>query len=81
MVIHATILDEVFDNDVLKGYHNLTPGEPVLIPSGVSTYNYTVTMSGDYVTTYINRVTVEVIELFLTYYAEVPFTFPIPKPS
>lgn len=76
IVIHATILDEVFYNEVLKGSQDLTLGVPVLIPSGISTYDYIVPMPSGGCGTYINKVTVEVTELLLTYYAEVTFTIP-----
>jgi hypothetical protein len=77
VMIHVTILDEVLDNGVLMGSQDLTPGGPILLPSGISTYDYRVTISGDSTKTYINRVTVEVFEYGLTYQAEVPVTFPI----
>lgn len=75
IVLHATILDEVLENGAVIGTQDLTSGGPVLIPSGVSTFDYTVyTSCLSSCKTYINKVTVEVIELSLTYTSEVDFT-------
>ena len=60
VVVNATILDEVWDGAVL-GSQNLTPGGPILIPSGPSTYDYSITLLDIVVNkTYTNKVTVEV---------------------
>ena len=77
VVVYATILDEVWDDGVLKGSQDLTPEGPILIPSGVSTYDYSITLTetADVGKPYTNRVTVELTELVRTYYAEVTFYF------
>ena len=79
--VYATILDEVWYGIVLKGSQDLTPGGLILIPEGVSTYPYSITLSppvepGE---TYINKVTVEVTApVNETYSAEEPFSFTTP---
>ena len=77
VLVYATILDEVLADGVVKGSESLTAGGPMLIPSGVTTYDYSVTLTegADPNKAYTNRVTVVVIELARTYYAEVPFNF------
>jgi hypothetical protein len=79
-VVYATILDEVWDGAVLEGSQDLTPGGPIPIPSGVSTYDYSITLSDVVVgKTYTNKVTVEVTQpVSRTYYAEETFSFTAP---
>ena len=79
--VYATILDEVWDDLVLKGYDDLTPGGPILISSGISTYSYSITLSdpveADKI--YTNKVTVEVTApVTKTYSDEELFSFNTP---
>jgi hypothetical protein len=61
--VYATILDEVWDGLVQKGVQDLTPGGPILIPSGISTYDYSITLSEPVeAKSYTNKVTVEVTD-------------------
>lgn len=61
--VYAKIRDEVFDGVVQKGVQDLTPAGPILIPSGISTYDYSVTLSDPVETkTYTNKATVEVTD-------------------
>jgi len=64
VVVKATILDEVWDGMVLKGSQDLTPGGAIVIPPGVSTYSYSITLSlpVDVSHTFTNKVTVTVTE-------------------
>ena len=77
--VYATILDEVWDGTVV-GSQNLTPGGPILIPSGVSTYDYYITLL-DIIEnkTYTNKVTVAVTApVTETYCANKTFSFTEP---
>ena len=75
--VYATILDEVWCGGVLKGSQDLTPVGP--IPSGTSTYDYSIELFDVVPDEYINRVTVEVTSpVDRTYTAEEPFWFTEP---
>jgi hypothetical protein len=79
--VYATILDEVWDDGVMKGSQDITSGVPILIPSGVSTYPYSITLSDpvEAGVTYTNRVTVDVTSPVIeTYIAEAQFTYTTP---
>jgi hypothetical protein len=79
--VYATILDEVWDDGVMKGSQDITSGVPILIPSGVSTYPYSITLSDpvEAGVTYTNRVTVDVTSPVIeTYVAEAQFSYTTP---
>lgn len=79
VAVYATISDEVLDGTVVKGFQDLTPTGPILIPSGVSTYPYSIELPDIGVGTYINNVTVTVTSpISETHYWEEPFSFTTP---
>lgn len=78
--VYATLLNEIWDGTDLIGFQDLTPEGAILIPSGVSTYNYSITLPDIVIgKTYTNKVIVEVTTpVSETYYAEKTFSFTTP---